>query len=580
MSEDFKQNLEFTKKRKYISNKIRGNRFLPLWKHYRKLRKFSLNSEENIIIVLEYFSEIFEIIEDNYLRKLIKKMAFGGIWNTIKFIWYFARFGIWVHLKRIRIYKKLSKNPYFQNLPDAKYKMLKRIINQESKLFSFKNYIRLIGEIYHVNRYNNQYGKMTALFQGKKRTISQIWAFVEDPNREVREQAFKTVYNLFLENSEKFYRIFDKLKKIRIKMAKTKKYTNYRDYMHDLKNRFDYNIEDCFEFHKSIEKIVCPIAQKINSEKAKMIDHNIDKIRPWDSRYFFKEKPKGIEDINIFTQKMLKIFYKIKPEYGNYLENMKKAGFFDLENRKKKAPGGFTFPLKDHSCAFIYTNFVGTMRNLITFAHESGHALHDFQTSKFTITQFKENALESAELASMGMEFIFLEYLNEIYKDSNIINKIKLYHLENVILFLPWCAIVDAFQHWIYTNPNHTIEERNNYFMKLMDRFNIGEDWTGLEEYKKIKWLMQTHIFTNPFYYIEYGFAQLGALALYRNYLKNPAKTIEEYDKFLSLGNSKSLPELYKAAGIEFNFSPEYIESLMKFAEEERKRLKSLINVE
>jgi len=358
-------------------------------------------------------------------------------------------------------------------------------------------------------------------------------------------------------------------------MAKSKGYNNYRDYMHDLKMRFDYTPQDSINFHKSIEEIVIPICKKINSEKAKSLD--IKEIRPWDTKFFFNVIPKGFNNIDELLEKMIKIFTKIKPEYGKYLEYMKNSNLLDLENRKGKAPGGYTFSLKDRGSSFIFTNFTGQLRDLFTFAHEFGHTLHNFRVSNLGITQYKENPSESAELASMSMELIFLEHLENIFDDQKTIIQIKLYKLKNSILFFPWCITIDAFQHWIYLNPNHSITERQKYFSELLDRFDTGINWKGLEYYKEIYWLPQPHIFSTPFYYIEYGMALLGALAIYRNYLKDPQKTIEQYDQFLRLGNSKSLRELYKTAGIEFNFSPEYIKEIIKFVENEIERLYSLL---
>jgi oligoendopeptidase F len=249
---------------------------------------------------------------------------------------------------------------------------------------------------------------------------------------------------------------------------------------------------------------------------------------------------------------------------------MKHHGFIDSENRKGKTPGAMCMPLMDHQCGFILANCVGTNADVGTLAHEGGHAIHDASMSELPIELYRDAItfpMELAEVGSMTMEFLVLDHLDVIYTNEEDIRQAKIQALIEPIIFLPWCAIVDAFQQWIYTNLNHTHEERMEKFSELMDQFEIasGVDYSGLEEQKPLRWLRQNHIFQMPFYYIEYGISQLAAVGIYRNYKKDKQKAVEQFHQMLKLGNSKSMPEIYKAGGIPFDFSETYIGELMDF---------------
>jgi len=244
---------------------------------------------------------------------------------------------------------------------------------------------------------------------------------------------------------------------------------------------------------------------------------------------------------------------------------MKNTGFLDLINRKGKAPGGYNYPLSETGAAFIFMNAVGIHSDVRTLLHESGHAQHTFYSKDIPISHLKDFPSEIAELASMSMELLTLEYLDEYYSDPEDLKKAKREQLEGTLKILPWVMIVDAFQHWIYLNPNHTPEERDDYFASLMDRFNTGIDWKGLNKEKRIRWLRQLHIFEVPFYYIEYAMSQLGAIAVYKNYKENGKKAIEQYKEFLSSGYKYPVKKLYEIAGIKFDFSEKYISELVEF---------------
>ncbi|HCF38088.1 MAG TPA: M3 family oligoendopeptidase, partial [Thermosipho africanus] len=272
--------------------------------------------------------------------------------------------------------------------------------------------------------------------------------------------------------------------------------------------------------------------------------------------------------IDEFVNKAIRVLGKVKRVFGERLEMMKNSELLDLENRKGKAPGGYNYPLPETGAPFIFMNATGQSSDVRTLLHESGHAMHTFETVNIPIEYYRPHRMEIAELASMSMELLTMHHWNEYYKDEDDFRKAMIEELESALLFLPWCMTVDAFQQWIYTNPEHTAKEREEYFGKLMDKFNRGIDWSGLDFEKNNRWMFQLHIFEVPFYYIEYGIAQLGALSIYKNYIENPEKAIEDYHNFLKVGYKMPIDKVYEVAGIKLDFSEKHIGEIVEFVEE------------
>ena len=273
-------------------------------------------------------------------------------------------------------------------------------------------------------------------------------------------------------------------------------------------------------------------------------------------------------------EKTIEVYSKIRPELGNNLIKMRGAGLFDLESRKGKAPGGYNYPLHMTNMPFIFMNAVGSHSDVSTIMHEAGHAMHSFQTAGLEINDYKNTPSESAELASMSMELMTMDYWDVFYDNEEDLKRAKREQIEGTITIFPWIMIVDAFQHWCYENPEHTPSMREGYFLKLLDKFSDGVvNWGGYEKYRALKWVYQLHITTVPFYYIEYAIAQLGALQIWKNYTENPDKAVSNYLSALSLGSSKPLPEVYDAAGIKFDFSEGIIKDLAAFAGKELEKL-------
>jgi oligoendopeptidase F len=299
-------------------------------------------------------------------------------------------------------------------------------------------------------------------------------------------------------------------------------------------------------------------------------------LRPWDKAV----DPEGREALKPFgsseelTDKTIEVFKRLDPFLGQCISIMKAMGHLDLESRKAKAPGGYNYPLAEIGVPFIFMNATSTLRDLVTIMHEGGHAVHNFLTRELELTDFKSTPSEVAELASMTMELLSMDHWDVFFDDESELKRAKREHLEDIIETLPWVATIDQFQHWIYTHQGHSLEERCDEWNKVFDRFaDVVTDWSNLQEAKDFLWQKQLHLYEVPFYYIEYGMAQLGAIAIWRNYRKDPIMGLQGYQNALRLGYMQSIPEVYKAAGIKFDFSRDYIRELMQFIREELSKI-------
>jgi oligoendopeptidase F len=343
-------------------------------------------------------------------------------------------------------------------------------------------------------------------------------------------------------------------------------FDNYRDYKFRELGRFDYTIEDCFEFHAAVKEHILPLQKMLSLHRKKRL--KLDVMKPWDT----DAEPQGTEPLQPFetgkelAEKTIEVFSKLRLFFGECIQTMIKMNRLDLESRIGKAPGGYNCPLPETGVPFIFMNAAGTMGDLITMMHEGGHAIHSFLSHPLKLSAFKEYPMEIAELASMSMELFSMEYWSDFFKEEKELHRAQLEEMERVISVLPWIATIDIFQHWLYTNPGHTIEQREANWLAILNEFSTGiVDWTGFEEYRTNFWQKQLHLFEVPFYYIEYGIAQLGAIAMWRQYQQDKTAALDNYMTALSCGYTKTLKELYDTAGIRFDFSPAYIKELSEF---------------
>tara|TARA_B100000674_G_scaffold10909_1_gene8143 strand:+ start:192 stop:1913 length:1722 start_codon:yes stop_codon:yes gene_type:complete len=468
---------------------------------------------------------------------------------------------------------KLIESPFLNELEQKKYHIYLRSVKKQIEIYREKN-IPLFTE---MEAKQQEYGmisaKMTVEFDGKSLTMQQASLILKDTDREKRKKIYNLIQKRRLEDEEKLDNLYDELIILRQKIAKNAGYNNYRDYMFSAMGRFDYKPEDCFDFHNAISKKIVPIITSFEEKRKKKL--NYVNYRPWDTAVDIDGlKPlKPFIGGNELTDLTIKCFSKLRPYFGDCISIMKEMKHLDLESKEGKAPGGFMYPLHEIGVPFIYMNSVGSQRDLVTMVHEGGHAIHSFLCRNLELTDFKSTPSEVAELASMAMELLSMDYWDIFYKNENELKRAKLEQLEKALGTLPWVAAIDKFQHWIYTN-NHTSKERKEKWLEIDSELgNQVINWDGQESAQKIMWQRQLHLYEVPFYYIEYGMAQLGAIAVWRSYKKHGEKAIENYINALKLGYTKSIGEIYKTAGIKFDFSEEYVNELALFIKEELKKL-------
>ena len=470
--------------------------------------------------------------------------------------------------------RKLIASEYTAQLDQQKYFTYLRSIRKSIELFREAN-IPLQSELSVMQQQFGQIaGKMTVEIEGKEYTLQQAGKFLESPDRALREQVYLKMQNRRYTDREALNTLFDQLVAKRHQIALNTGFSNYRDYKFKEMGRFDYTPDDCFRFHDSVKHHVVPLVKRIYEEQRKAI--GVDVLRPWD----MDAEPEGIQPLQPFADgkelldKTIQCFELLNPFFANCLRKMDELKRFDLDSRKGKAPGGYNMPLAETGAPFIFMNAAGTLDDVTTMVHEGGHAVHSFLTHNLELTGFKEYGAEIAEVASMAMELFSMEYWTVFFKDKEELRRAKFKQLERVLTILPWIARIDAFQHWLYEHPNHTSEERGAYWLQLANEYSTGLiDYSGLEQFRPYEWQRQLHLFEVPFYYIEYGIAQLGAIGLWMQFKKNPQQALENYMQALKLGGTKTLPELYAAAGLKFDFSPDHIKVLMEFVRDEMDRL-------
>lgn len=469
---------------------------------------------------------------------------------------------------------KLVNSPYVDELNKEKYHIYIRGIKKQIEIFREEN-IPLNTKLQaDAQKYGAISAKMTINYDGKELTLQQAANYLKNIDRAIREEVFHLSNNRRLEDEEQLNTLYTELIQLRNKVAQNAGFANYRDYMFAAMGRFDYKPQDCFDFHNAIAKEVVPVTNMFDQEKKQLL--GVDTLKPWDTAVdpTGKAPLKPFEGGEELIDKSIQCFYKIRPFFGDCLEIMKQMKYVDLDSKKGKAPGGFNYPLHEIGVPFIYMNSVGSQRDLVTMVHEGGHAVHSFLSRDLELTGFKDAPSEVAELASMSMELLTMDYWDEFYTNPEELKRAKKEQLEKALETLPWVASIDKFQHWVYENPTHTVEERYTTWTNIMKEFGSNVvDWTGNENALAALWQKQLHLYEVPFYYIEYGMAQLGAIAVWRNYKQNPTKAIDQYIEALKLGYTKSIGEIYQAAGIEFNFTQAYVKELVDFIKEELEKI-------
>jgi oligoendopeptidase F len=461
--------------------------------------------------------------------------------------------------------KALDKNTYFTYL---------RAVQKSIDLFRTDN-IAIQAELSVMQQqYGTIAGKMTITHEGQEYTLQQAAQFLESEDRNIRASVYRKIQQRRLEDKTAMHDLFSNLIQKRHQVAVNAGFENYRDYKFVELGRFDYTKEDCYQFHEAVKLHVLPLIDKIYARKKQKL--GLDVLKPWDT----EAEPAGTKPLRPFTdgkdlyEKSVACFEQLHPFFADCLKKMNALKHFDLESRKGKAPGGYNCPLAESGAPFIFMNAAGQMSDVTTMVHEGGHAIHSFLSHHLSLSAFKEYPMEIAEVASMSMELFSMDHWQSFFDNEADLNRAKEHQLERTITIFPWIAIIDKFQHWVYEHPAHTIEERTNTWTSILKEFSTGSiDYTGLDEFRAIGWQRQLHLFEVPFYYIEYGIAQLGAIGMWMQYQQNPTAALENYMNALALGGTKTLPELYQTAGIAFNFSPNYVKKLMDFTNAQLEKL-------
>ncbi|WP_192821595.1 M3 family oligoendopeptidase [Rufibacter sp. LB8] len=469
---------------------------------------------------------------------------------------------------------KLVSSEFAQGLDEQKYRIYLRGVRRAIELFREEN-IPLQTEIStKQQQYGSIAGAMMVTLDGEEMTLQRAADRLKQTDRAVREQAYLAIQNRRLEDKDKLDDLYTELIQLRHQVAVNAGFANFRDYMFAALGRFDYGPEDTFSFHQAIKEKVVPVTKQIDrAHKEKL---NLDTLKPWD----MDVDPSLLPPLEPFKtgeellSKTIDIFYHLDSFLGDCLVTMREMGHLDLESRKGKAPGGYNYPLDEIGVPFIFMNATSSLRDVVTLLHEGGHAVHSFLTRELPLNSAKHPPSEVAELASMSMELLTLDHWDVFFPNQQDLVRAKRQHLEGVLETFPWVATIDKFQHWVYENPNHSVEERHQNWVRIFEEFNLQEvDWSGLEHLKPYIWQKQLHLYEVPFYYVEYAMAQLGAIAVWKRYKEEPVAALQGYKDALSLGYTATISEIYAAAGIRFDFSPEYIQNLVDFVKDELAKL-------
>lgn len=558
------------KKRSYIPQQ-----FDMQWENLEPLFNELLNRPIDSLVELEHWlkdkSELEAALEEDFAWRYIKMSCDTANEQLLKDFQYFAE-QIEPRISPIanQLNQKLIDSPFADKLDQKKYFVYLRAIRKALEIYREENVPLFTKLQVAQQKYQGITGAMSVVINDQEYTLEQAANFLKDTDRSIRENAWQTIQQRRLADKDELNTLFDELIAMRHQVAINAGFENYRDYMFQAMGRFDYTPQDCYHFHEAIEKVVVPILKEQADKRAEAL--GLETLRPWDMDVSTTGKPmlKPFSNGTDLIDKSISCFNSIDPELGQMLSIMKANNLFDVESRKGKAPGGYNYPLAETGAPFIFMNSANSLRDLTTMVHEGGHAVHTFLTAGLELNDFKHCPSEVAELASMSMELISMDNWQIYFDNDEDLIRAKKEQLADVLKTLPWVAVIDQFQHWIYTNHDHNAADREEAFKQIYTRFGAGfANWEGLEKQFGNAWQKQLHLFEVPFYYIEYAMAQLGAIAIWKNYKENPSKALQQYKDALKLGYTKPINEIYETAGIKFDFSVQYIEELAAFVKKE-----------
>ncbi len=472
-----------------------------------------------------------------------------------------------------KLNQKLIALPFVNEKTDAAHQIYFRSVRTALDLYREAN----IAIEAALNEEAQQYGAISAAqtveHNGATLTMQQAALLLKEQDETLRQEVFEKIASVRRTDRQRLDELFTSLIEKRHQLALNAGFDNFRDYKFAAMGRFDYTKADCFAFHEAIKTHIVPLVKEFQTEKLRKLGKKY--FKPWDLDVDPEGKPalKPFENGGQMLSGTIAMFERIDPYFGDCLRVMDKLGHLDLDSKTGKAPGGYNYPLYEIGVPFIFMNAVGTQRDLETMVHEGGHAIHSFLSRELKLTAFKNLPSEVAELASMSMELLSMPQWSEFYNQTDHLRAMR-EQIEGTLKVLPWIAQIDAFQHWVYENPTHSSTARAAHWQQLATDFGTGlTDWTGYEDLVESAWQRQLHLFEVPFYYIEYGIAQLGALGVWKNSLENYTSAIDNYKKALALGYTEPMTKIYETAGVPFDFSSERLQTLASFIQNELKKM-------
>lgn len=545
--------------------------------YFDRLLNRSLHSKADLLTWLKHYDELAAVVQEELGWRFIRTAIDTQDEAAQQAYTYFVE-NINPQLEEYnyKLQQKYYNSPFRSELTDEAFQIHDQLVARDIELFRQEN-VPLNSQIeLKAQEYSSILGQMTIEHEGETYTLQQAQAFLQRQDRQERERVWRKVTDRRLQDRKRLHQLLDELIELRQQVAHNADYSNFADYKFRELGRLDYTQADVERFHQAIEQEVRPVYEEMLEHRRQQL--GVERLRPWDLAVDPSGKPplKPFETGEELVQQTIRILRRLKPELGEMVGQMQQMQHLDLSSRVGKAPGGFNYPLNETGVPFIFMNAAGMHMDLTTMLHESGHAIHAFLTNDHEYHFFQDVPSEIAELAAMAMELMAMDAYDEAYDDPEAIRRAQIQQLERGVGVLPWIASIDAFQHWLYNNPGHTHEAREEAWVQILQRFMGNKvDYSGLATVQANLWQRQLHIFEVPFYYIEYGMAQLGAFQVWRNFKQHPERGLEQYLQGLRLGYTRSIGTTYATAGADFDFSQDKLREVMNFVRDRHRALQT-----
>ncbi len=568
-------NLPKKSERNFVPNDLDTNSWAALEPYFFQLENKSIQTLPELQQWLKDWSELETVVSENarwlYVHTTLDTVnvdARNALINMYQHIQ--PQLSTWDN----KLAKKFVASPAIDELDKNLFHTTIRKVKKGLELFREENVALNSQQVMLQSKFGEITGAQSIQYNGQEITLQQAGVYQRSSNRAQREEVFKLVNNRLQQDSESLDTLLTELIALRHKIATNAGYQNFIEYRFDELGRFDYTPEDCLRFHEAAKDVIVPLMAAMNEEKRQKL--GLDVMRPWD----MNAESGGEAPLSPSTsgedllEKTIACFRELDPYFAERIEIMREMKYLDLESRLNKSPGGYNMTMPEIGVPFIFMNSANSEHDLITMVHEGGHAIHTFLSHPLELYAFKEITSEIAEVASMSMELMTMDYWHIFYNKPEELKRAKKNHLQYILGILSRTCMGDSFQFWLYSNPNHTVEQRRQKWAELNKQFTgSNADWSGYENVLATGYQRILHFYEVPFYYIEYAFAELGAIAVWKNFKNNPKQAVEDYKKALSLGFTAPIPVFYETAGAKFDFSKEYVAELAQFVQEELKKL-------